>query len=387
MINLDKFEFACVPKLIFEWGGAQRLAQIIETFGSPRQVMIISDQGLVQAGIVSDVMLNLERAEYSVSLYSAVQPDPLEQQVIDAAEMATNVGAEIIIGLGGGSSLDVAKLVAIMAQSQQPLSQMYGINKVKGQRLPLIQIPTTAGTGSEVTNIAILTTSDDNKMGIVDAKLFCDVVVLDAQLTLKLPAIHTAASGIDAMVHAIEAYTSKHKKNLFSDLLAKEALVLLSQNLVAACNDGNNRAAREANLLGATLAGIAFANSPVAAVHALAYPLGAQHHISHGLSNSLMLLPVLHFNLPSAQTLYAELAMYVGASVKHNVQQDSDAFINKMAQIIAECQVPQRLREVGILHSDLSSLAQAAMAQTRLLVNNPRELTEQNALELYQQAW
>lgn len=386
-MNLAKFEFACVPKIVFEWGAAQRLDSIIEALSLQKQVMMITDQGLVQTGIVSDVMHNLERAGYSVSLYSAVQPDPLEQQVIDAAEMAINVGAEIIIGLGGGSSLDVAKLVAIMAQSQQKLSEMYGINKVKGERLPLIQIPTTAGTGSEVTNIAILTTSDDNKMGIVDSTLFCDVVVLDAQLTLKLPVIHTAASGIDAMVHAIEAYTSKHKKNLLSDLLAKEALVLLSQNLVTACDDGNNQAAREANLLGATLAGIAFANSPVAAVHALAYPLGAQHHISHGLSNALMLLPVLKFNLPSAGKLYAELAMYVGAPVVNNVQQDSEAFIRRMAQIIASCQAPQRLRELGVSHSDLTSLATAAMAQTRLLVNNPRELTEENALELYQQAW
>lgn len=386
-MNLAKFEFACVPKIVFEWGAAQRLDSIIEALSLQKQVMMITDQGLVQTGIVSDVMHNLERAGYSVSLYSAVQPDPLEQQVIDAAEMAINVGAEIIIGLGGGSSLDVAKLVAIMAQSQQKLSEMYGINKVKGERLPLIQIPTTAGTGSEVTNIAILTTSDDNKMGIVDSTLFCDVVVLDAQLTLKLPVIHTAASGIDAMVHAIEAYTSKHKKNLLSDLLAKEALVLLSQNLVTACDDGNNQAAREANLLGATLAGIAFANSPVAAVHALAYPLGAQHHISHGLSNALMLLPVLKFNLPSAGKLYAELAMYVGAPVVNNEQQDSEAFIRRMAQIIASCQAPQRLRELGVSHSDLTSLATAAMAQTRLLVNNPRELTEENALELYQQAW
>jgi alcohol dehydrogenase class IV len=265
---------------------------------------------------------------------------------------------------------------------------MYGIGKVTGSRLPLVLIPTTAGTGSEVTNIAIITTGETTKMGVVSSQLYGDLALLDAALTVGLPVVHTAATGIDAMVHAIEAYTSKFKKNPLSDALAREALRLLGGNLIAACRNGSDRAAREAMLLGATLAGQAFANSPVAAVHALAYPLGGHYHVPHGLSNALMLGPVLRFNMAAAAPLYAELSdVLLGARAGRDTAGRSQDFVDEMERLMNESGAPRRLRDVGVTDNALALLASDAMKQSRLLVNNPVEVTEADALALYREAF
>lgn len=228
-------------------------------------------------------------------------------------------------------------------------------------------------------------------MGVVSPQLFADFVLLDAELTVGLPALHTAATGIDAMVHAIEAYTSRHRKNPLSDALAREALRLLSGNLIAACRDGSDRPAREAMLLGAMLAGQAFANAPVAAVHALAYPLGGHYHIPHGLSNALMLAPVLRFNTQAAATLYAELAGVIGVAGGGGrgggEQARAEAFVAGMQTLIDASGAPRRLRDVGVTDNSLALLAADAMRQTRLLVNNPVEVTEADALALYREAY
>lgn len=384
---MKDFTFTTVAEIIVEWAGAARLGEILSPRFSARRVLLVTDSGLVKAGVLPPVLHSLQDAGFKVTVYDRVQPDPHERLVREALQVARDGNCDMVIGLGGGSSLDVAKLVAVLINSEQDLQELYGIGKVIGQRLPLVNIPTTAGTGSEVTNISILTTNDDSKMGIVSPQLYGDLVLLDAQLTLGLPKVHTAAAGIDAMVHAIEAYTSKHKKNPLSDALAREALRLISCHLVAACRDGNNREARENVLLGAMLAGQAFANSPVAAVHALAYPLGARHHIPHGLSNALMLVPVLQFNASAAAPLYGELAAVIGAQVTGNVENDAQSFIAAMVNIIAATGAPNRLRDVDVPETGLTLLAHDAMQQTRLLDNNPVTLTEGDALWLYQQAF
>ena len=295
---------------------------------------------------------------------------------------------DIVHRSGGGSSLDVAKLCAVLMGSDQPLAEMYGIGKVLGGRLPLVLIPTTAGTGSEVTNIAIITTGETTKMGVVSPQLYADFALLDAELTVGLPVIHTAATGIDAMVHAIEAYTSKFKKNPISDALAREALRLLGGHLVTACREGGNRPAREAMLLGATLAGQAFANAPVAAVHALAYPLGGHYHVPHGLSNALMLGPVLRFNMGAAAPLYAELSdVLLGPRPARDETARSRDFVAEMERLMDESGAPRRLRDVGVTDNALALLASDAMKQGRLLVNNPVEVTEADALALYREAF
>lgn len=386
-MTINPFEFRTVPAMQVAWGGAQRLGEILSGRFQARNAMLITDAGLIKAGLITPIAEALAASGFGVEIFDKVVADPPEHIVADCVASAKESGVDIVIGLGGGSSLDIAKLVAVLIVSDQTLADMYGIGNVKGTRLPLVLVPTTAGTGSEVTNISIITTGETTKMGVVSPQLYADFVLLDAELTVGLPQVHTAATGIDAMVHAIEAYTSKHKKNPLSDALAREALRLLGANLNAACQDGTNRQAREGMLLGATLAGQAFANSPVAAVHALAYPLGGHYHVPHGLSNALMLGPVLRFNAKAAAPLYAELADVLGVAGQGDTAARSNAFVGHMEKLMDESGAPRRLRDVGVTDNSLAMLASDAMKQSRLLINNPVEVREEDALALYREAF
>ena len=385
--ELPAFRFETVPAVLCEWGAAQALGATLAEWYSERRALIVTDAGLLKAGVIAPALESLKAAGFQVDVFDDVIADPPESVVQNCVDRARTSGTNLVIGLGGGSSMDVAKLVAVMVPADQPLAELYGIGKVTGGRLPLVQIPTTAGTGSEVTNISILTTGESMKMGVVAPQLYADLVVLDAELTCGLPRLHTAASGIDAMVHAIEAYTSRIKKNPVSDALACEALRLLSGSLVAACEDGTNRPAREAMLLGAMLAGQAFANAPVGAVHALAYPLSGRFHITHGLSNALMLGPVLRFNMVGASGLYAELADVVAApSAGSNAGRAGD-FAAFMENLMNQSGAPRRLREAGVTEDKLSLMADDAMLQTRLLQNNPVSVSLADAERLYREAY
>ena len=389
--SMQPFEFRTVSQIQVEWSGSRRLGALLAARFTQRSALLVTDAGLVRAGLLAPVQASLEAHGFSVLVFDAMIADPPEQILLDCASRARAGAIDLVIGLGGGSSLDVAKLCAVLAISDQPLAEMYGIGKIAGSRLPLALIPTTAGTGSEVTNITVLTTGKTTKLGVVSPRLFADYVLLDAELTLGLPAAHTAATGIDAMVHAIEAYTSRHRKNPISDALAREALRLLAPNLVTACRDGADRSAREAMLLGACLAGQAFANAPVAAVHALAYPLGGHYHVPHGLSNALMLGPVLRFNTAAAAPLYAELADILlgpaAAAARPDPQARAAGFVAEMERLMNESGAPRRLRDVGVTDNSLALLASDAMKQGRLLVNNPVEVTEADALALYREAF
>jgi len=237
--------------------------------------------------------------------------------------------------------------------------------------------------------VSIITTGETTKAGVVSRTLLADKIILDAKLTLGLPASVTAATGIDAMVHAIEAYTSVRLKNPLSDMLAREALRLMADNISTAVKQGDNLQAREAMLLGAMLAGQAFANAPVAAVHALAYPLGGNYHIPHGLSNSLVLPHVLRFNAPAAAELYAELAPIIlpGRTLPSDALEVSELLAQHFLQLAADLGLQTRLSQMNIAEPDLPKLAEEAMLQQRLLINNPRELSLNDALSIYQQAF
>ncbi|THC41366.1 iron-containing alcohol dehydrogenase [Massilia sp. Mn16-1_5] len=381
---MTAFAFHTVASIVSEPGAAARLGQLAaERFTSVRRALIVTDAGFLRTGLLEPARASLVEQGVAVQVFSNVVADPPEQIVHEAVDVARAHETDLVIGFGGGSSMDVAKLVAVLAGSDQPLSQIYGIGNVKGQRLPLIQVPTTAGTGSEVTNIAIVTTGETTKMGVVSPQLYADVALLDAELTLGLPPLVTAATGIDAMVHAIEAYTSKHKKNPLSDNLARQALALLSQNILTAVENGSNLEARQAMLLGACLAGQAFSNAPVAAVHALAYPIGGIFHVPHGLSNSLVLPHVLRFNASHAAPLYAELADIVVPGTSGSAEEKTEALIAAMQQIAQRSGIQTGLIEMGIGETDLDRLADDAMLQTRLLGNNPRELTRADARAIY----
>lgn len=384
---MTSFSFATVPTILSSPGAIKELGQELRSrFPTVRRVLLVTDQGFLRTGLTAAPIASLRAAMFHVEQFADVIADPPEQVIEEAVALASRHETELVIGLGGGSSMDVAKLVAVLATSPQSLSEIYGIGNVRGTRLPLVQIPTTAGTGSEVTSISIVTTGATSKMGIVAPQLFADMAILDAELTIGLPPAVTAATGIDAMVHAIEAYTSKHKKNPLSDGLARQALSLLSPNLIRACENGHDLAARQAMLLGAMLAGQAFANAPVGAVHALAYPIGGIFHVPHGLSNSLVLPHVLRFNAEACAEQYAELATIVVPQAEGSAAARAEALAVAMQQFAASTGLPRTLSQVGVTASDLDLLADDAMKQTRLLSNNPRAVTREDAYALYKLA-
>ena len=382
---MNTFRFQTVPTLVVEYGAARRLGSLLrEQFPALTRLCVVTDSFLHRSGLLNPALADLAAHGWQVTVIDDVIADPPEHIVLEAASWARDANAEIVLGLGGGSSMDVAKLLAVLVpQDQQTLGEMYGVNKVEVARLPLVQMPTTAGTGSEVTAVSIVTVGEAKKMGVVAPQLIADLAILDAELTLGLPAAATAATGIDAMVHAIEAYTSVRLKNPISDMLAVKALELLSRNLLPACENGQDRAAREAMLLGATFAGQAFANSPVAAVHALAYPIGGIYHVPHGLSNALVLPHVLRFNAEAAAHLYAELAGVIVPAASGSDASRTQALIEHVEHLIAATGIPATLRAVGIERSGLERMASDAMLQTRLLVNNPRVVSEADALAIY----
>jgi alcohol dehydrogenase class IV len=373
--------FATTPRIVLRDGALDELPAIFAELGV-RHLALVTDAGLVRAGLVAPVEAQLRAAGLAVTVYDEVQADPPERIVLGAVEMLRAAGVDGVFAIGGGSAMDTAKLVAYLLRSPCELSTIYGVDLAKGQRLPLVLAPTTAGTGSEVTPISIVTTPTEEKKGVVSRRLLPDVALLDPNLTLGLPPPVTAATGVDAMVHAIEAFTSKRLKNPLSDVLAKQALSLLSANLPRVMKHGQDKAARGAMLLGSCLAGMAFANAPVAAVHALAYPLGGRYHVPHGLSNALMLLPVLRFNLAAAAPLYAELAPSVAAQ-----NNTAEGFLAVIEQLVAVCDMPKRLHELQVTRESLPQLAADAMQQQRLLINNPVEITEPDALRLYEEAF
>lgn len=384
------YDFQTVGRIHVAPGASAQLPQLLHTIcPKASTVLLVTDQGFLSTGHVHTIMATLESAGCHTHLFADVQADPPESVVLAAAGRARELKSDVVIGLGGGSSMDVAKLIAVLALSDTPLDEMYGIGRLNGQRLPLVQIPTTAGTGSEVTPIAIVTTGVDTKMGIVDPTLYADLVILDATLTVGLPAVITAATGIDAMVHAIEAYTTRLRKNPISDMLARRALELLNQNVLTACTTPTDLEARQAMLLGAMFAGQAFANAPCAAVHALAYPVGGVYHVPHGLSNALVLAQVMRFNLSHCTTQYADLARLLlpPAATAGDDRYAAEALISHMENLIRQSGLPTRLREVDIPESALQRLAELAMLQTRLLANNPRTVALQDALNIYQAAW
>ena len=383
---MSPFVFNTSASIIFGPGEVRKIGTLAKArLGT--KILFVTDKGVIKAGLAESALASLKDAGCEIVIFDEVAADPPEDIVLRCATMAADKDG--VIGFGGGSSMDVAKLAALLAKSGETLAAIYGVGLAKGPRLPLMLVPTTAGTGSEVTPISIVTTGTHEKKGVVSPAILPDIALLDPDLTLGLPPLVTAATGIDAMVHAIEAYASKSaNNNPVSKILAREALRLMGAHLLTAVRDGTNKEARGAMLLGAMLAGQAFANSPVAAVHALAYPLGGHYHIPHGLSNALVLPEVLRFNAPDAAHLYAEIAVDAFPELAEiGPQARAAAFADRLHRLAQECGLPTKLRDNGVTRESLPMLADDAMKQTRLLVNNPRALTYDDALMIYEKAW
>ena len=387
---MNDFNFNTTPGIIFGKGASvSSCDRIIDKLGD--NIFVITDADLTKIELNKPIINQISKSS-NLEVFDDVESDPSKKTLIKALKSAKNFKPTGILGFGGGSSMDIAKLISLLVGTEQDIENIWGVGNAKGPRLPLVLIPTTAGTGSEVTPISIITLEKDEKKGVSSPIILPDLAVLDPELTLNLPSDITAATGIDAMVHAIEAYTSNNQNNNpISKLLAIESLKLLGTSIETAVFDGHNIEARSNMLLGSMMAGQAFANSPVAAVHALAYPIGGIFHIPHGLSNSLVLPHVLKFNSTNAKACeqYAFLAPFIFKDINQNTNTKNicNDFIDRLENLSSLLNIPSKLRELDIPKEACDKLAKESMKQTRLLVNNPREVTEEDAFNIYNAAW
>ncbi|MGE4371466.1 MAG: iron-containing alcohol dehydrogenase [Xanthobacter sp.] len=382
------YSFRSVRQILCESGGLARVGGLMQGLGASR-VLIVCDPGIVTLGFSETAVASLSQAGIAVEVYARVAADPPVSMVQEAVAAARAFRADGVIGIGGGSSLDTAKLVALMINSTQPIEEMYGTNLASGTRVPLIQVPTTAGTGSEVTWVSVVTDNEGRKKAIYAPQLLPDVALLDPMLTLGLPPRITAATGLDAMVHAIEAYTSRTAKNLVSDALAVKALQLLGSNIRTAVADGSNVEARAAMLQGSLLAGMAFVNASVAAIHALAYPLGARYHVPHGHSNAIVMAPIMRFNLPVAAPAYAELARQMMPDRSFSSDAiAAEALVHEVEELVPAMGLELKMRELGVPQEAIASMAEEVdTGIRRLIACNPRDMSRADIEAIYQSVY
>ncbi len=384
------FNFHSTASLIFGNETAVNSSdQIVNLLG--KNIFVITDEGLTELGLYDKIIKKLQ-SNSNINIFDKVESDPSKSTLLKAFDEAADFKSTGVLGFGGGSSMDVAKLISLLLGSNQNIDTIWGVNNAKGPRIPLVLIPTTAGTGSEVTPISIITMDDKEKKGVSSKLILPDLAILDPSLTINLPPNITASTGIDAMVHAIEAYTSINpNNNPISKMLSIEALKFLGSSIKTAVFEGHNINARSNMLFGSMLAGKAFANSPVAAVHALAYPIGGLFNISHGLSNSLVLPSVMKFNSINKETKknYANLAPFVFKDLDSSKSDEivCNNFIESLESLSKELKLPYRLRDLKIPEEACQLMASEAMKQTRLLVNNPRKIEESDAFNIYKSVW
>ena len=371
-----------VPEILIGESALEKTVSILDRLKAGK-VLVVTDSGIVKAGIYDQLKTLLEAAGKTIVLFDRVQPDPEINLVREAVELAREAGVDAVIGLGGGSSLDTAKVAAALVTNPKDINAYIGVDLLEKDALPTIAIPTTAGTGSEVTHIAILSDeSEQLKKGIVSAKMIPRYAILDPKLTVGLPPYATAVTGMDALIHALESFTSIHA-NAYSEALGLRAIELISKNIRTAFSHGTDLKAREAMLFGSLLAGMAFANVGVAAAHAFAYPLGGMFHVPHGLSTSLMLIPVMAFNMTGNEGKYEMMAQ----SLTGRRDVTAQTALDEIERLVADLKLPRNLAGVNVPESALPIMALKVMDVTRLLGNNPRKVTQDDALAIYRFAY
>ena len=375
--------FRTIPRIVMGPGALNQLADEVRALKA-NKVLIVTDQGLIETGLVKKAQDLLAKADIENAVFGDVEADPRYEIVADCVEMIRRENADLILGFGGGSPIDIAKVSAVMAKNEGPISEYFGIDLIPNAGLSTLIIPTTAGTGSEVTPIVILSDHAEKlKKGIVSHHLFPSAALLDPELTLGLPPHVTAATGMDALIHAVESFTSKNATAI-TDMLARQAMGLIAKNIRTAYSDGSNLEARSHMLEGSLLAGMAFCNAGVTAVHAFAYPIGAEFHISHGVANSIMLAAVMEFNQLGNPAKFARIAEYLGENTAGLSEGEAaSAAVAAMRSLAADLKIPDHLSEFGVADKDIPELAAGVMKVTRLLANNPRELTQKDAEAIY----
>jgi alcohol dehydrogenase len=375
--------FKSANKLITGQSALQYLVQAIEQF-KIQKPLIVTDQGVVKSGTIQHV-LDLLTVEYSI--FDAVKPEPELEQVQESIDVYHAQQCDAVLAVGGGSALDIAKCVAALAGQVGDIYEFVGTDKIKSRDIPLIVIPTTSGTGSEVTNIAILSdTANQMKQGIVSDFLLPDVAIVSPIMSVSCPASVTAASGIDALVHALEAYISMNHSDI-TDALAVQAIELIVEYLPQAYALPSNLAAREKMATASLMAGLAFGNAGVGAVHALAYPLGGKYKMPHGVSNALMLPHVLKWNVMGCAERLSHIATILKLNKGQNHQENAESLVEFFHKFSEQLNIPAGLRSFGIQESDIPALAAEAIKVERLLKNNPRQLSVADIEAIYYEAY
>lgn len=365
----------------------QKLGTLAKQYRATSAI-IVTDSGIAQLGYVDIAQQSLQEAGVNVVVFDSVVADPPVAIVNDAIKIARDNSCDLVIGLGGGSSIDTAKIVALHPNEFELVNDILDKDVSGFNKLPLFAIPTTAGTGAEATFVSVITAKDGSKKAIYTPKILPDVAILDATLTLKLPRHITAATALDAMVHCVEAYTSRTKKNPISDALAVKGLQMLWNNFEKVLNQGDDINARSNMLLGSTLAGIAFVNSSVAAVHGLSYPLSINFHIPHGHANALVMCGVFTFNLSAAAPLYAELAHAVMPSQTLGMTdlEAASLFIKQLKIFLETSGLKYRLNELDITDQDIPALADIVInTYARLIATNPKDMTLNEVTAIYEE--
>ena len=373
-----------IGKIVAGANSIKQIAALVNQCGVDN-VVIITDQGVWNAGLVEKPKTILEDAGIRVHVINNTPPEPTVDQVDEIFQAAKAVACRMVIGIGGGSSIDTAKIVSLLLTNDVALRDLVkGKAQLVRRGVPTLMVPTTAGTGAEATpNAIVLVPEDELKVGIVNEKMLPDYVILDPVMTLNLPKAITANTGMDALCHAIECYISK-KANPLSDTFALKAVELIARSIRTAYHGGQNLAAREDMLLGAMYGGVAIASSGTTAVHALSYPLGGKYHIPHGLSNAILLPDVMKFNLDACEEKCKDIAVAMGLDVVNcTTREAAEKMIENLYALIRELNVTCDLKAKGIDESVLDELVEAAAKVTRLLDNNPKAVTKEDMRAIY----
>lgn len=376
------------PKMvIYGRGASKEIGAKAEDLGASKAV-IVTDKNIANVGIADKLIQLLQTEGIEVTLFDEISGEPDIDMVENCVDATKDKSPDLIVGLGGGSCIDLAKVVAILLSHGGTTRDYIGIDKVPAKGLHTILLPTTAGTGAEATPNAIITDkAAKSKEAMVSKYLLPDVAIVDPSFTDTVPAQVTGFTGVDAFTHALECYVCK-KASPFTDIIALEAIRLIAGNLKRARDNGADKEARDKVAFASLLGGIAITNSGVGGVHALAYPLGSKFGVPHGLANAIMLPWVSHFNILTCPYRFAQVAGQMGKMTQDlSVEEAANETVSAMKKLLVDVQIPTRLRDVGVKKKDILTLAESAGKVTRLLDNNPRQLKAADIKAIYEDAF
>jgi alcohol dehydrogenase len=368
--------FDTVRRIVFGFGAVENLPEEIKRLKGAK-VLVVTDPGIKSAGVLDQVAGVLDRAKVDYRVFAEVEPDPRIEVALASAEAARAFAPDAIVGLGGGSSLDISKVTSVLLANPGPVDRYFGMEMVPQPGVPLVLIPTTAGTGSEMTSICVLSDTQNNvKKGIVSEHMFARAALLDPQLTVALPPRVTAMTGMDALVHAIESFVGV-RASIFTDTLNLKAIGLVAANLRPAYANGANLKARENMLHASGLAGMAFSNTQNGLDHALALAIGGRFHLPHGLLTAFILPWVMEFNLMAAPAKFIRIAEAFGERTQHLPEiQAARLSVKAVKGLLDDVGISYRLSSYGVPREEFPALAKATVGAVRLISNNPRTVTE-----------